>query len=209
MDVKRTNRRIGGGMKKIWKKEFSDTLWFMSACFVLGMAAGIILANLAYPYHTSDTEAMTIYVIQQVKSAELSYDNYFWHLLYFRGKRILLVILGGMTAMAAYFATVLMVFLGILFGAMSSLMILQFGLKGFLLLIIGLLPQILLYIPMTWMMLGVIYHMKGKILKKSKDTRQEYFVWMGICGAGYLLGIVLESYVNLPLLRLFVGTFAF
>ncbi len=196
-------------MKKIWKKEFSDTLWFMSACFVLGMTAGILLANLAYPYHTSETETMTIYVIQQLKSAEVSYDNYFWHLLWFRGERILLVMLGGMTALAVYFSVVLMVFLGILFGVVSGLMILQFGLKGFLLLIVGVLPQMFLYIPMTWMLLSVIYHMKGKILKQSKEVRQEYLAWMGICIAGYLLGIVLEAYVNIPLLRLFAGRFDF
>ena len=102
-----------------------------------------------------------------------------------------------------------MVVFGILFGSLFSLMILQFGLQGFLLLIVGLLPQILLYIPVTWIMLAVIYHMKGKILKKSKDIRNEYALWMGICMAGYLLGIVLESYVNMPLLRLFVGKYAF
>ncbi len=196
-------------MKKIWKKEFSDTLWFMSACFVLGMTAGIIFANLAYPHHTSETETMAIYVMQQLKSAEISYDNYFWHLLRFRGKRILLVMLGGMTAMAPWFSIVLMVILGILFGSLSSLMLLQFGLQGFLLLIVGLLPQILLYIPVTWIMLAVIYHMKGKILMKSKDTQREYLVWMGICMAGYLLGMVLEGYVNMPLLRLFVGKYDF
>ena len=89
-------------MKKIWKKEFSDTLWFMSACFVLGMTAGIIFANLAYPHHTSETETMAIYVMQQLKGANISYDNYFLHLLRFRGERILLVMLGGMTAMASW-----------------------------------------------------------------------------------------------------------
>ena len=195
-------------MKKIWKKEFSDTLWFMSACFVLGMTAGIIFANLAYPHHTGETETMAIYVMQQLKGAEISSNNYFWHLLRFRGEKILLVMFGGMTTMAPWFSIVLMVVLGILFGSLSSLMILQCGIQGFLLLIVGLLPQILVYIPATWIMLAVIYHMKGKILKRSQDTRKEYLVWMIICMAGYLLGIVLESYVNVPLLRLLAGKFS-
>ena len=196
-------------MKKIWKKEFSDTLWFMSACFVLGMTAGIIFANLAYPYHTSEAEAMAVYVVQQLKSAETSYENYVWHLLWFRGERILFIMLGGVTAMASWFAVIVMIIIGILFGCLSSLMILQFGLQGFLLLIVGLLPQILVYIPATWILLAVIYHMKGKILKGSQEKRKEYLIWMGICMLGYLLGIVLESYVNMPLLRLFVKNYNF
>ncbi len=196
-------------MKKIWKKEFFDTIWFMSACFVLGMTAGIIFANLAHPYHTSEAETMAIYVMQQLKSAEIPYENYFGHLLWFRGRRILLVMLGGLTAMASWLAIFVMILLGILFGCLSSLMILQFGLQGFLVLIVGLLPQVLLYVPVTLVMLAVIYQMKGKILKKSKETRKEYFVWMGICLAGYLLGIMLESYINMPLLRLFVKKYDF
>ncbi len=196
-------------MKKIWKKEFSDTLWFMSACFVLGMTAGIIFANIAYPYHTSETQTMAVYVMQQLKSAEISYENYFWHLLWFRGKRLLLVMLGGMTTVASWGAVILMIMLGILFGCLSSLMILQFGLQGFLLLIVGLLPQILLYFPVIWILLTIIYYMKGKILKKSKDTRNEYLFWMGVCLLGYLLGILLESYVNMPLLRLFAKKYDF
>lgn len=196
-------------MNRIWKKEFSDTLWFLGACFVLGMTGGVLLANLVYPYHSSEAESMVIYFMQQLKEADVSFKNYFLYLLKFRGQRILIMMLAGMTSIAHWLAVAASLLLGIYFGVIGSIVLLQFGLQGFLLLMVAVLPQILVYIPTTWILLAVIYHMKGNIWKKTPETIKEYFVWMGMCILGYLLGLLLESYVNMPLLKLFIKKYAF
>lgn len=196
-------------MKKIWKKEIADTLWFLSACFVLGMTAGIIFANLVYPHRTGEMETMAVYIMQQLKDGEISSPDYFGYLLRFRGKRIFGFMILSLSAIAPWMSVCAMIWMGVLFGTLSSLIILQFGLQGFLLLIVGLLPQILLYVPVTWLMMAVIYGTKGRILKKPKEMQKTYFLWMGLCVVGYLFGIVLEGYVNMPLLQLFVKKYDF
>ena len=68
-------------MKKIWEREMWIVLGFLAGCFALGMAGGILFANLAYPCRNGQNQILELYALTQIKKKEGKSTEYFWYLL--------------------------------------------------------------------------------------------------------------------------------
>ena len=57
-------------MKRIWEREMWIVLGFLAGCFALGMAGGILFANLAYPCRNGQNQILELYALTQIKKKE-------------------------------------------------------------------------------------------------------------------------------------------
>ena len=57
-------------MKRIWEREMWIVLGFLAGCFALGMAGGILFANLAYPCRNGQNQILELYALTQIKNKE-------------------------------------------------------------------------------------------------------------------------------------------
>ena len=53
-------------MKRIWEREMWIVLGFLAGCFALGMAGGILFANLAYPCRNGQNQILELYALTQI-----------------------------------------------------------------------------------------------------------------------------------------------
>ena len=92
-------------MKRIWEREMWIVLGFLAGCFALGMAGGILFANLAYPCRNGQNQILELYALTQIKKKEGKSTEYFWYLLENRMFAVLFFLLTGLTG-AAHFVVV-------------------------------------------------------------------------------------------------------
>lgn len=92
-------------MKRIWEREMWIVLGFLAGCFALGMAGGILFANLAYPCRNGQNQILELYALTQIKKKEGKSTEYFCYLLENRIFAVLFFILTGLTG-AAHFIVV-------------------------------------------------------------------------------------------------------
>ena len=64
-------------MKRIWEREMWIVLGFLAGCFALGMAGGILFANLAYPCRNGQNQILELYALTQIKKKEGKSTEYF------------------------------------------------------------------------------------------------------------------------------------
>ena len=67
-------------MKRIWEREMWIVLGFLAGCFALGMAGGILFANLAYPCRNGQNQILELYALTQIKKKEGKSTEYFCYL---------------------------------------------------------------------------------------------------------------------------------
>ena len=118
-------------MKKIWEREMWIVLGFLAGCFALGMAGGILFANLAYPCRNGQNQILELYALMQIKKKEGKSTEYFWYLLENRMFAVLFFLLTGLTGAAHFVVVAAAAWMGFLAGAVGSLLILELGPEGF------------------------------------------------------------------------------
>ena len=187
-------------MSKFWNRESSAVLWLLIGLFLLGIAFGAIFANIAYPYRSSEAQILGVYVIEQLKNREISEKEYLCYLLGERFKSFLVFALGGMTSLARPLAVCAILGMGFLAGAVGSMTVLQYGVKGFGIFAAANLPQAFLLAPSLLYLLTGIYQINGKIWRKPAAVIKKYLRFVLISGLGCFLGVLLECFVNPALL---------
>lgn len=183
-------------MEKNRNREMSAALGRLLICFLAGAVAGIVFVNLAFPYRSGETEVLGAYVIEKLREQKPASGNYFCYLLEQRCGTYLLFACMGMTVAARLTAVFGMTWTGFLAGAMSSMVILQYGVKGMLFFLAANLPQAIFYVPFMLILLAEIYRENGKIWKKPGSIIKRYVTVSFFCFGGWLLGIVAEAYGN-------------
>ena len=106
-------------------------LGFLAGCFALGMAGGILFANLAYPCRNGQNQILELYALTQIKKKEGKSTEYFWYLLENRMFTVLFFLLTGLTGAAHFVVVAAAAWMGFLAGAAGSILILELGLEGF------------------------------------------------------------------------------
>lgn len=183
--------------------------------FIIGICGGIVLANLVKSEWLSGTELLDDNALLQARYAAIDNRSFFLCLLGQRLWKAVLLILLSTTflGLAAVWLYVLRYgfSLGILIAALFS----EQGIKGMLLLLVGLLPQTLLYAP-AWMLLLALaertcmrlYYMNGNEgLSGLKRLGIHLSAQTGLLLFALTVGCWLEAYVNPVLLRLALKLF--
>lgn len=183
--------------------------------FIVGICGGILLANLVKSELLSGTELLGENALLQVRHAVIDSKSLFLRLLGQRlGEAILLTLLSttflGVAAVWFYAFRY-----GLSLGLLLTMFLSGYGVKGILLLVAGMLPQMLVYVPVWALLLALGERTCRRLYYLNGNEGQAGLKRMGVhlsAQAGLLLfalaaGCWLEAYVNPYLLRLAVKFF--
>lgn len=183
--------------------------------FIIGICGGILLASLIKSELLSGTELLGENALLQTRYAVIDSNSLFLHLLGRRlGEAVLFVLLSttflGLAAVWFY-AFRYGLSLGLLLTALFS----EYGLKGIVLLVAGLLPQALVYVPAWLFLLALgertcrrLYYMNGNEgLVGLKRIGIRLSAQAGLLLFVLAVGCLLEAYINPWLLRLALKLF--
>ncbi len=183
--------------------------------FIVGICGGILLANLVKSELLSGTELLGENALLQVRHAVIDSKSLFLRLLGQRlGEAILLTLLSttflGVAAVWFYAFRY-----GLSLGLLLTMFLSGYGVKGILLLVAGMLPQMLVYVP-VWALLFALgertcrrlYYLNGNEgLAGLKRMGVHLSAQAGLLLFALAAGCWLEAYVNPYLLRLAVKFF--
>ncbi len=183
--------------------------------FIIGICGGILLANLVKSELLSGTELLGENALLQVRYAVIDSKSLFLRLLGQRlGEAILLMLLSttflGLAAVWFYAFRY-----GLSLGLLLTVLLAEHGIRGLLLLVAGLLPQMLIYVPVWALLLALaertcrrLYYLNGNEgLAGLKRMGIHLSAQTGLLLFMLAVGCWLEAYVNPYLLRLVVKIF--
>ncbi len=183
--------------------------------FIVGICGGILLANLVKSELLSGTELLGENALLQVRHAVIDSKSLFLRLLGQRlGEAILLTLLSttflGVAAVWFYAFRY-----GLSLGLLLTMFLSGYGVKGILLLVAGMLPQMLVYVPVWALLLALgertcrrLYYLNGNEgLAGLKRMGVHLSAQAGLLLFALAAGCWLEAYVNPYLLRLAVKFF--
>lgn len=183
--------------------------------FIIGICGGILLANLVKSELLSGTELLGENALLQVRYAVIDSKSLFLRLLGQRlGEAILLMLLSttflGLAAVWFYAFRY-----GLSLGLLLTVLLAEHGIRGLLLLVAGLLPQMLIYVPVWALLLALaertcrrLYYLNGNEgLAGLKRMGIHLSAQIGLLLFMLAVGCWLEAYVNPYLLRLVVKIF--
>ncbi|MDE6904464.1 MAG: stage II sporulation protein M [Lachnospiraceae bacterium] len=173
--------------------------------FFVSFMAGVLMANFLGIASGRDTGAMGEYYINRYLYTDISGRELFVYLFYERVPRaFLLFLLSAGIGVWMIYGYVL--YLGITIGMLSVISIINYGVKGVLLMSAFLFPQWICYIPVLFVWYG--------FLGERRRVRRELYAgdrkmgkkaeWLVFAAGGMVLlicGIFLESYINPYILR--------
>lgn len=183
--------------------------------FIIGMCGGIVLANLVKSELLSETELLGKNALLQMRYAVVDSKSLFLHLLGQRLEEAVLLILLSTTFLGLAAVWFYAFRYGLCLGLLLTTLLAGHGIKGLLLLAVGLLPQMLIYVPVWVLLLALAERTCRRLYYLNGNEGLAGLKWMGIhlsAQAGLLLfalaaGCWLEAYVNPYLLRLVAKLF--
>ena len=137
------------------------------------------------------------YFLNQYGSLQIDYIQMLRYIAGYRFGQYMLILGAGIIPASSLWMGFLLFLLGLLWGSTLGISILQLGVRGIVICIAGLLPQIFFYLPaFGWVVLWVVYH---------GNNRRKYLI-LGIAGGIFLMfGILTEACVNPAILRQILG----
>lgn len=178
--------------------------WFY--LFLFGFLLGIIIMNMGSSRLLKEDEIFSTAAMNRIQHMEVNGGNFLRYELPQRIKRFLILMLVSTTCFGILAVYCCILWYGILTGMIMTAAIVRFGLKGMLLIIAGLFPQHLLFIPAIVMMLCwccqtcCFLHFPEKSIwpiyqnKKRQYIHQAGMLLWIICVV--IIGCILECYVN-------------
>lgn len=183
--------------------------------FIIGICGGIVLANLVKSERLSGAELLEENALLQARYAVTPSSSLFLRLLGQRlGKAMLLILLSttflGLAAVWFY-----AFYYGLSIGILLTALCAEHGIRGILLLLVGVFPQALVYVP-AWMFLLALaertcrrlYYLNGNEgLSGIRRIGIHLSAQAGLLLFALAVGCWLEAYVNPGLLRLVLRIF--
>ncbi len=194
-------------MKNISSSRIRASLMTMLALYAAGLAAGILFANLTFPFRDGSAEVLAAYLSDRIRDGIVPSRAYFLYLLERRGCGFLCFFLAGMTAAARPAVWLGAAAAGFLTGAAQSMALLQTGIRGMLFFAAAGFPQYLFYCPVFLSLWLLMEQKGGSILRQRTGQWKTYLQGGFLCAAGLLAGVFLESFGNPYFLRWFFSWF--
>ena len=188
----------------------------MLGLVAIGFILGFFFMNIGKKALLENTGILSEYTLYQMKYATVDGSAFFWYVLQKRaGAAFLLAILSTTwLGMAATWTCAL--WLGASFGMLMMASIFRYGLKGILLVLVGIFPQGIIYFPAALLLLQWSYEFclvmyfphripaamaqKEEITDKSVLLRKKGIQFLLLLGV-VIIGCVMESYVNPKLMQ--------
>lgn len=197
-----------------WKRQErlpkSKSLWtrVIQGSLLGAFAVGILLANMMGREAVSNAGILNDYFVEKFQYTEVSGENLFFYIIGERAPLVLLLLMLTLTTFGMVGGILMLSWQGFSVGFMLSTAIAKYGVKGILLVLGGLFPQYLFYLPVYILYCYLTNYLR---LRWSKDrigngSDRGYILgaWL-VSAAGLLLlfvaGIFLESYMNPLILK--------
>ncbi|MCI8496045.1 MAG: hypothetical protein HFI74_10265 [Lachnospiraceae bacterium] len=182
---------------------------------ILGaFVAGIFMANFMGREAVSNAGILNDYFIEKFQYTDINGENLFFYIIGERVPLLLLLCLLAFTSLGIVGGILVLAWQGFTVGFMLSTAIAKFGIKGILLVLGGLFPQYLFYLPVYFLYCCLTVYLRKRMLQEKIEMVPErgYLYGAGVvAGIGLLLlfvtGIFLESYVNPVLLKKILNFF--
>lgn len=169
--------------------------------FFLLFLSGVICANISGVVYGRELGAMNEYFINRYMYADIQGRDLFLFLFYERLPRLVLLVVFSIGIYGTLAADGYIGYLGFSVGFLSVIAIMNYGIKGILLMTGFFLPQWLFYGPvvMVWHSELKYYKSGGKDLANGPQKQKKHMkfaVSLLLAGILFLLGLFMESYVN-------------
>lgn len=169
---------------------------YLLLIYMIGFMAGILFANLISKDYIASMGIFHDFFLQQYVQTEIDTGSFFWYLLQIRTGPVLLLGIAGCSRFKKAVAVFFLVWTGLLSGMIMTAAVLQMGMKGILLCMVGLCPHFLFYIAGYAILLWYLFSYPKNRWNLTKT----------VCTALFMaVGILLECYVNPVLVKLFIG----
>ena len=178
--------------------------WFY--IFLFGFLIGILLMNFGSNIFLKEDEVFSTAAINRLQDLEVDGGNFMRYEMPQRLKMVLMLFLISTTCFGIIAAYAYIAWHGVLAGMLITAAIIKFGIKGILLIMAGIFPQHLLFIPAAVMMLCwcyqtccFLYFPEKSVWPLYQNRKRQYIhqagmlIWI-ICVV--IIGCILECYVN-------------
>lgn len=176
-----------------------------------GFFLGILMMNIGKKALLENTELLSEYILYEVKYSNVDGNVFFWYVLRKRAGAALVLAVLSTTWLGLAATYTCAVWLGASFGMLLTASVLRYGLKGILLIFVGIFPQAILYFPAALYLLQWSYEFcmvmyfphripkgglgMGDTPDKNTMMRKKGVHFLLLLGV-VIMGCLLESYVN-------------
>ena len=170
-------------------------VYFYLGAFVIGSVAGNQIWKIG-----EFRDYVSVYgVLEHYETQKTNLKQYAVFLLREKGIFAAGCIIAGMAGAGEIFAAVISLWLGFLAGGLSTLFLLQSGMKGFLFCMTGVISQLLFYIPAAILFLLIMGRQSRGMPRYAEVSAKEMrwtilliLIFLFVMG----IGIIAETYVN-------------
>lgn len=194
---------------RFWKKSDMRQERLFIGLAVAGFVAGLLLMNMWQKVLLEDTGLLSEYALYEMKYSQIDSGSFFWYVLRKRVGMMLVMALLATTWLGMIAGYTYSAWLGISFGMLIMAAIIRYGLKGIFLIVTGLFPQGLVYLPTCfWLLqwcreLCVALHFsenasainRHEETEKNNIMRRKVLQFLALVVV-VIIGCTLESYVN-------------
>ena len=183
--------------------------------FWTGVLAGIIVMNLGKSILLDSAGLLDEYTLYHMKYMTVDSGALFYYVLWLRMKAALILIVCATTYLGMAVCAGATVWYGFSFGAFSSALMMQYGLKGIVFGVLSVFPQMFLYMPAAVALLRwcvrlnrAIYFQRETIAAVEKKVPLSHRIvrLLGIVGL-ILVGCLAESFVNPEIMEWLLSIF--
>lgn len=180
-----------------------------TAFWLVGFIIGILFAYLSNGEVEQMKQYMGMQSLVNIVYYQMDYNNYLKYLIRKRGLLLAILLFGAMTVVGKYVLSAFIMFLGISMGATVTFLVYQYQIKGLLLFLAMLFPQILCYAPALFDYINMLSGLNEKVFgdknmlqiqRKSVLESRRIVRMIGVT----IIGIVIECYVNPSFVKLII-----
>ncbi|MDO4311689.1 MAG: stage II sporulation protein M [Eubacteriales bacterium] len=165
--------------------------------YMAGFLGGILYTNLVSKDYVAALGIFNDYFLNQYIQTDIADGSYLWYLIKVRLTPLLCIMFLGATRVRKLTVVVFLIWTGFLCGMIFTSATLKMGVKGIVLCLAALLPQMIFYvIGYAILLIGVYYYPKI-----GWNFQKTIAVLLAIC-----IGIALECYMNPVLVKMFLKT---
>ena len=186
-------------MKKIQLDSMKKKKMPLLPLFLGGFLVGLLIPNLSYRFLWKQKAFEAVYLLELFGNSSFSGTDYLFQILQMRGSKIALLLLCGFTVFGVPAAVLTGIGVGVLLGVFLAMSVLEFGLAGGAVGIAFLFPQYLIYFPVLFAVLEMVYEESLRMWKNHGIFPAKISGYFGrslVYLAFYAVGMLLECYVN-------------
>jgi len=176
--------------------------------FAVGILLGMVIMNLGKSILLENTGLLDEYTLYHMKYMTVDNNALFCYILGERVKQVLILAVLSTTYLGLVVCGGITFWYGVCGGAFLAVSVLRYGVKGILLVIVGLFPHYLIYVPVMIVLLLWCQKINRKIYfdKTEISIPRSSIQLLGILLV-FLVGCILESFLSPYILRGFLQIF--